>query len=58
MIPGAPAAWSPNKWVANGTFLASDQLQDHLEFGPMDLTAADGFKFNCYDGYIDATFDR
>ena len=28
------------------------------DFGPTDQSAADGFKFKWYDGFVDATFDR
>ncbi len=28
------------------------------DFGPSDLTAAEGFRFHWYDGYVDAEFDR
>ena len=28
------------------------------DFGPNDYSAADGFKFHWYDGYVDAHFDR
>ena len=57
MNPGSPRSVIA-KQVGATDFSPPINSKITWDFGPNDLTAADGFQFHWYDGYIDATFDR
>lgn len=57
MLPGPPRSVSARQ---QGATELSPPINSIItwEFGPSEYSAADGFTFKWYDGYVDAEFDR